>query len=78
MAKKFTKLKYPTTSAWREFWGYCPSTKKRNFPKLADVKLAARKANLRYYRCTHCDNYHLTSQPTALNKAYKLLLGQNQ
>jgi hypothetical protein len=78
MPKNFSRPKYPTNCTWREIWGHCPATKKRNFPKLADVKLAARKANLRYYRCTQCDNYHLTSQPAALNKAYKLLLGQNE
>lgn len=60
---------------WQVQWGKCPATGKRNFPKLGDVKRAARAANLRYYKCDHCGNYHLTSQPAAMQKVYKMLKG---
>ncbi len=61
--------------SWQIQWGHCPTTKKRSFPRLGDVKVAARAANLRYYKCDHCGDYHLTSQPAAMQKVYKMLTG---
>lgn len=62
--------------SWSLDWGKCPATGKRSFPRVGDVKIAARAAGLRYYKCAHCGDYHLTSQPATLQKAYKLLTGK--
>lgn len=58
---------------WQVQWGHCPETGKRSFPRVGDVKRAARASNLRYYLCAHCGEYHLTGQSAAMQKVYKML-----
>lgn len=64
----------PPPNDWRPEWGRCPKTDKRRYPKRHDAQVDARRAgHLSAYKCEHCGDYHLTSQPRALQKVYKLL-----